>query len=511
MSLESDGAATAKRPRPSAEDPSSHCEAAEAADRISALPEAMQLHILSLLPLPSAIRTGALSRAWRDLWKRRWQDDGNAAAFLRHHLRPCSSPSSKKLLECLELRQSQGRRGRLDRCSLVADNPAMGARQFGRYLDAAARCGVEDLRVELPEKPPSPDTPTKATTLRFPFPAAAGPALARLSLRGIGVSGLHSRAARPCSALEVVRLHSVPVDDRGLARMLALCPRIRVLGLHSCSALRRIAVTAATGRKLSSVTIAGCSWLIEVDVAAVSSLRSFRYTGGFLSSFYLPDNAAFADLYICFDAQRSCNVRICQKVFSDWFESRVCSKLTALTICSNVLFVVSSLPNGISHAESAKVGGHFFQSMTELQLLMLDMKAPELANIYVFLKNSQCSNLERLFVQLPSIPSGPLVDSSNYVGVEPPEDVLENLKVVKITNFNWNRIEVQLVSFLLRKASSLHKLVLVTPSLVPLDVIGIQKEDLLLVGEAVANGKIILSKLDDAATKPFHSDVFAEV
>uniref|UniRef100_A0A453CXB0 At1g61320/AtMIF1 LRR domain-containing protein n=1 Tax=Aegilops tauschii subsp. strangulata TaxID=200361 RepID=A0A453CXB0_AEGTS len=222
-------------------------------------------------------------------------------------------------------------------------NPAMGARQFGRYLDAAARCGVEDLRVELPEKPPSPDTPTKATTLRFPFPAAAGPALARLSLRGIGVSGLHSRAARPCSALEVVRLHSVPVDDRGLARMLALCPRIRVLGLHSCSALRRIAVTAATGRKLSSVTIAGCSWLIEVDVAAVSSLRSFRYTGGFLSSFYLPDNAAFADLYICFDAQRSCNVRICQKVFSDWFESRVCSKLTALTICSNVLFVCASL------------------------------------------------------------------------------------------------------------------------------------------------------------------------
>lgn len=116
-----------------------------------------------------------------------------------------------------------------------------------------------------------------------------------------------------------------------------------------------------------------------------------------------------------------------------------------------------------------------------------------------------------LCLQLPSIPSGPLVDSSNYVGVEPPEDVLENLKVVKITNFNWNRIEVQLVSFLLRKASSLHKLVLVTPSLVPLDVIGIQKEDLLLVGEAVANGKIILSKLDDAATKPFHSDVFAEV
>lgn len=61
---------------------------------------------------------------------------------------------------------------------------------------------------------------------------------------------------------------------------------------------------------------------------------------------------------------------------------------------------MSSLPNGISHAESAKMGGDFFRSMTELQLLMLDMKAPELANIYVFLNNSHCCNLERLFVQV---------------------------------------------------------------------------------------------------------------
>lgn len=120
-------------------------------------------------------------------------------------------------------------------------------------------------------------------------------------------------------------------------------------------------------------------------------------------------------------------------------------------------------------------------------------------------------NDRHLCLQLPSIPIEPLVDSFNHVGVEPPEDVLENLKVVKITNFNWNRIELQLVCFLLRKASSLHKLLLVTPSLVPLDVTGIQKEDLLFVGEAVTNGKIILSELDDAATQPFHSDVFGEI
>ncbi|CAM0903251.1 unnamed protein product [Alopecurus aequalis] len=395
------GDATAKRLRLPADDETNQgnqhdaSPAAAAFDHLSALPEVLQLRILSLLPLKSAILTSSLSCSWRNLWERRWQDDENPSS-LHHHLLPSSSPSPKKLLDSLELRQSQGR-GCLDRYSIIVDTRAMSARQFSRYLEAAAGCGVQDLRVEL-RSPPS---------LRFPFlAAAASPALARLTLHGIEVSGLNSRAARPCSALEVVRLQSVRIDDRGLARMLALCPCLRVLGLHSCDDLRRITVTAAMGLKLKlnlrSVTIAGCSRVVEVDVAAVSSLRSFRYSGGFLSSFYLPGGACFADIYIHFGVQRSCNDLICKKVFSEWFESDVCSRLTALTICSNVLFVVSSLPNAIRHAELAKTGD-FFKSMTELQLLMLEMKAPDLVNIYVFLKSTQCRNLEKLFVQVGGV------------------------------------------------------------------------------------------------------------
>uniref|UniRef100_A0ACD5V2G8 Uncharacterized protein n=3 Tax=Avena sativa TaxID=4498 RepID=A0ACD5V2G8_AVESA len=508
MALEYSSGTSVKRLRLPADDEHNQHDAVPVAvaalDHLSALPEALQLHILSFLPLKSAIVTSSLTSSWRHLWERRWQDDKNPSS-LHHHLLPYSSPSPKKLLDSLELRQSQGQ-GRLDSYSLVIDTPSMSARRFNRYLAASAACGIEDLRVEL-RSPPSP------ATLRFPFPAvaAASPALARLLLHGIDVSGLNSRAARPCSALEIVRFHSVHIDDRGLARMLALCPCLRVLGLHSCDGLRRITVTAAMGTKLNlrSITIAGCSRVVEVDVAVVSSLRSFRYSGGFLSSFYLPSDACFADLYIRFGVQRSRNVLICKKVFSEWFESHVCSKLTALTICSNVLFVVSSLPNAIGHAESAKMCD-FFKSMTELQLLMLEMKAPDLANIYVFLKNSQCRNLERLFVQLPSIPSEALVDPFDYVVVEPPEDGLENLKVVKIVNFNWNRIELQLVCFLLRKATSLRKLLLVTPSLIPSNAPDIQNADLLFLAEAGVNGKVIFRESDDAATQPFHSDVFAD-
>lgn len=508
MALRSDGDATTKRLRlPVDDEPNQHnaapAAAAAAPDHLSALPEVLQLRILSFLPLKSAIVTSSLSSSWRHRWKGRWQDDGNPS-WLYHHLRPYSSPSSKKLLDSLELRRSQGR-GRLDRYTLVVDTPAMTARRFSRYLESAAGCGVEDLRVEL-RSPPSP------ATLRFPFSAApASPALACLTLHGIEVSGLNSRAARPCSALEVVRLHSVRINDGGLARMLALCPRLRVLGLHSCDDLRRITVTAALGMRMNlrSVTIAGCSRVVEVDVAAVSSLQSFRYSGGFLSSFYLPGGACLTDLCIRFGVQRSGNVLICKKVFSEWFESHVCSKLTTLTICSNVLFVVSSLPIAILHAESVKMDD-FFKNMTELQLLMLEMRAPDLANIYMFLKNSQCCNLERLFVQLPSIPSELLVDPFDYVLVEPTENGLENLKVVKIVNFNWNHIELQLVCFLLRKATSLDKMILVTPTLVPSNAPGIQKADLLFLAEAGANGKVILRESDDAVAQPFHSDVFAD-
>ncbi|CAN6215842.1 unnamed protein product [Urochloa humidicola] len=46
--------------------------AAEEEDRISGLLEDLRLRILSLLPLNSAIRTGALSTRWRALWARRW-------------------------------------------------------------------------------------------------------------------------------------------------------------------------------------------------------------------------------------------------------------------------------------------------------------------------------------------------------------------------------------------------------------------------------------------------------
>ncbi|KAL6873832.1 hypothetical protein ACP4OV_013914 [Aristida adscensionis] len=85
---------------------------------------------------------------------------------------------------------------------------------------------------------------------------------------------------------------------------------------------------------------------------------------------------------------------------------------------------------------------------------MFEMKAVDLANIYVFLKCCQCPNLERLFMQLPESSYEPEESKLDEVGEESPDDSLDNLKMVRVMNFNGRRFEVPLVNFLLRKAAS---------------------------------------------------------
>lgn len=96
--------------------------------------------------------------------------------------------------------------------------------------------------------------------------------------------------------------------------------------------------------------------------------------------------------------------------------------------------------------------------------------------------------------------------SIDDVREEPPEDGLDNLAMVKVTNFSWCCTEVQLVSFLLRKACSLRKLLIVSPNVAPLDLPGVPEAAVLILKEALGSGKIAFREFDDGATEPYHSD-----
>ena len=98
----------------------------------------------------------------------------------------------------------------------------------------------------------------------------------------------------------------------------------------------------------------------------------------------------------------------------------------------------------------------------------------------------------------------PIEGSIDQVWEEPPEDGLDNLVMVKVMGFNWNPDEVQLVTFLLKKARSLHKLLIVSRNVTPVDSHGAPEADILLLKEALVNGKIMLITSDNAATQPYH-------
>ncbi|KAG2613791.1 hypothetical protein PVAP13_4KG391000, partial [Panicum virgatum] len=443
------GGSVAKRQR--VDEQGDGCEAVDAdaapVDCISALPDDLRRRIQTHLSLKEAIRTGAVARGWRDLWKGR------------------------------STREPHPRR-RLDRFSLVVSTRKIKSSELRRFTEYAAECRVEDLHLETQNR-------TLEHKLNFHLPLSS-PQLVHLSLRRIGISNMYFRGTQPFRALEVIRLHSISIGHAPFRKMMALCPNLLTLDLDHCKCGNSF---YSIPPNLRSLTVAYCNGITNFEL--VPSLRSFRYSGDFgkapFSSLRL--GTVLSDLYIWF----TCSVSkqyIIKKLYNSL--PKDLSSLNVLTINHNALPVVSSMPNLNLH------------SLRELQLFF-KMEAANLADLYVFLKTCQCPNLERLFVESSKLLyNKPMEGSTDEVTEEPPEDRLDNLLMVKFMNFNWCRAEVQLVSFLLMKASSLHKLLIVSPHVTSLDLPDVQEANLLLIKEALATGKIMLSKSDDAATQPYH-------
>ncbi|KAG0515762.1 hypothetical protein BDA96_10G306000 [Sorghum bicolor] len=364
------------------------CEAVESdairADRISALPEELRLHVLTDLPLKDAIRTGALARGWRDLWKRRWAH----RASLKVHL--CSRDDPRRELDALA-REPRPRR-RLERFSLIVDTSYLKSSEFQRFLDYATECGVEDLHVETQSR-----STTAAAKLKFHLPLSS-PALARLSLRDIPVSMFYKGAQQPFQALEVIRLVSVSFRSEAFTKMMALCPNLLTLDLRLCRCNGYGWVFNRLPPNLRSLTIARCDRITSLDFVRVPTLRSFRYYGCPSNlPFSIPRDAVLSDLYIqlySYDPvpMKEWNIDKLRKSLPEDLSS-----LGVLTICYKALTGASVLP---ADGASAQLTNFNLHSLKELHLRMLEMKAVNLSNLYLFLKTFQCPNLERLFVQI---------------------------------------------------------------------------------------------------------------
>lgn len=260
-------------------------------DRISELPEALRLQILSLLPLKSAIRTGAVSSRWRNLWAQRWPEPSSLCLCLP----PGASAAARA--EPLAIIDRRGRR-RMDCFSLSFHSGQLTQADVKRCVDYAAACEVEVLQLRLDggSGRGSRGGTRRPGMLTVHFPVGS-PLLARLSLRGLNLTAAANAMVK---ALEVIRLHSVPLTDAALRRVVGACPCLRELELRYCRRLRRIDFTTVGAANLRSFTIVDCSRATELRFPVVPRLRSFRFSGAFLSSNILSvTTGTLETLYLC--------------------------------------------------------------------------------------------------------------------------------------------------------------------------------------------------------------------
>ncbi|KAF8658769.1 hypothetical protein HU200_059255 [Digitaria exilis] len=587
------GASSSKKRRAGGEGDVSEAVAmaAEEEDRISGLPEDLRLRILALLPLKSAIRTGALSTRWRALWERRWPAPSSIDLLFR------PGDDTEELLRSLERRGLR----RLDRFSLTIERsrnppePMFFAPQ--RFIDYAAACGVENLHVDVANH-------FMSWTSRFTLPPGCSN-LARLFIRHkAGVSFGFSLRFDAFPTLEVIHLHLVRVD---INELLWACPRLKTLYLRHCNCEGARAINLMPARahlkSIESVTVLECSGITHIDARKAHGLRSFRFSSAGFPTYDIAGTAKLDDLYISLRGQN-------RKPLGHWIRALPdLANVTVLTICSIGLrrvyemerfgsvanYFYLQLPssrrdifvdNSPEEAEEDEPDQVLYEDdasneeedvpdeelsegyETEEELLLEKPPEEYMLKEWLYYKDvyeEDCpEDVPDNEKSEDDVPEDEQSEENVPEDEQFEEDVplygLNNLIFAKLMKFKGHYSEMRLVSFLLRRATGLQKLLLVPPPPVgvgnymeafgeePLDtsrfletILNFEKAspdaqivlddsnppatqpvhsdldpppdlpcveaDFLLLNEALANGKLILSESDDITTQSYHSKV----
>nr|XP_040245678.1 uncharacterized protein LOC120961902 [Aegilops tauschii subsp. strangulata] len=540
-------------------------------DRISSLPEALRLHILGLLPFKSAVRTGAISTRWRALWAHRWPEPSSLDLRLKTHAPP------PPILESLERR---GRR-RLDRLSLtfqIAPPPAgdphltrltVGSIRVGLSKPFSARCHTFSVLEVIYLEGVTLSDHTVGNLV------AACPLLRALDLRYCdGLDFVNVEAAGP-------HLRSLTVAECGGVRDISTmeAPSLRSFR-YSGSYIRALTIPAACALADLYLCFGGPAGRLRP--LGTPLCFDFAWPAGVPRNWLQRVSAKARERSLTKSGAASCelrNLRELQLLMFAMYNSSVDDICVFIVACCPSLLerMFVQLPTNSHYYRAGSEPSESEEELLEENRPVEDLRgeAPpeedgpegelpeEEDELQEELPEGELSEEEvELQDELPEgelseeedelqdeLPEGELSEEEDELQDElpegeaseenqseedwsdeelsdggqseedPVEDCLENLKLLKMTNFKGGDNEMRLLRFVLRNSTSLNQLLLFTsksdrPEWLQkdhLDTSDILETKILPLQKALPNCQIILGESDGDAIQAFHREAFVNV
>ncbi|MQL84450.1 hypothetical protein Taro_016962, partial [Colocasia esculenta] len=419
-------------------------------DRISELPDAILGHILSLMPAKAATQTTILSRRWRDLWQYIWRFSTTLDFTAEFAARQTPDEFVRNVNRYLELHRGR----KIQRFLVSFDRDPRFFPDVENWVEFAVARDVEELRLEFSSKGQNTHKPYIPVDLEkwvsgFRVPHQVFDCM---PLRVLGLGNCRISPPPDISGLCSLRslsLTRVDVTSDVLQSILSKCGLLERLFLRHCLHFESIKLTSPR-IKLKQLVVVDCWALSDLEISA-SSLQSFHFYGDVWKYGSFSGVTNLADVFIC-----SINWKRWQGLHNYIYLLSDVPHVEVLTVCTTTLRAVAELST--IYGEDLPLPLHHLR---ELQLLMEEMSMHHLSKICGFFVFFATPLLERLFIRLPLNRNDSFPTKAT---IERPQDVhLNQLRVIKMYNFNGARSEMELVRLLLEMAPVLESLVLVAP------------------------------------------------
>ena len=308
-------------------------------DRISALPDAVLIHILSYLPVIDAVKTGVLSKRWARLWTwtpnlvfdqlGEWDEkSNNFVPFIDAFLVLHSSPKIQKLALDLDYK---GKRLHLDS-------------SLNKWLHFATRRAAEELNLQLSDLGYFHSWDFRGPVERYLLPSFiyTNNSMKRLDMSFIDVQ---PPDAVSWPFLQSLSIRSAFISESTIQKILLGSPQLNLLELNNCEGFDLLHINSKSLKRLVIHGIWYPTWGTDVLQISAPNILSLEISGHFYKrKVQLLDLSSLVDVII--------NLQL-------WVEDRYCLLVEYSNILREILQKIRHVEKLTVGATSIKVSDHF--------------------------------------------------------------------------------------------------------------------------------------------------------